>query len=233
MPRLPRIDLPGMPQHLVQRGVDRQPCFFCDEDRRRYLAELRVTAGTLDCHIHAYVLMSNHVHLLATPTARGDLGRMMQSLGRRYVRYINDRHGRTGTLWEGRFRACLIESEHYLLLCQRYIELNPIRAAVVADPGEYPWSSYRSNALGAQDALLRSHAVYDALGPDAAARRDVYRRWIAQAMAEDDLAAIRIYLQRQHALGTDRFQQHVSAILGRRAEPGRNGRPRKTGETVL
>ena len=227
MPRLPRIDVPGLPRHLVQRGIDRQPCFFSDENRRRYLADLREIALKLGCGIHAYVLMTNHVHLLATPRECGDLGRMMQALGRRYVRYVNDRHGRTGSLWEGRFKACLVDSERYLLACQRYIELNPVRAAMVVDPGDYPWSSYRHHVLGAPDALLRTHAAYDALGSDPVARREAYRQLVAEAHADDEIAAIRVYLQRQQALGTDRFQQQVSAMLGRRAGPGRSGRPRK------
>lgn len=175
MPRQPRIDVPGFPQHLVQRGVDRQPCFFSDEDRRRYLTDLREIAATLDCSIHAYVLMTNHVHLLATPREFGDLGRMMQALGRRYVRYVNDRHRRTGTLWQGRFKACVVDSDRYLLACQRYIELNPVRAAMVVDPGDYPWSSYRHHAIGVHDALLRPHAIYEALGSGPAARREAYR----------------------------------------------------------
>ncbi|MEO8010318.1 MAG: transposase [Dokdonella sp.] len=233
MPRLPRIDVPGLPQHIVQRGVDRQPCFFSDDDRRRYLADLREIALTLDCSIHAYVLMTNHVHLLATSKEFGDLGRMMQALGRRYVRYVNDLHGRTGTLWEGRFKACLVDPDRYVLACQRYIELNPVRAAMVFDPGDYPWSSYRHHVLGAPDALLRTHAAYDALGSDQAARCEAYRQVVARALADEDVAAIRLYLQRQQALGTERFQQQVSAMLGRRAGPGRSGRPPKLRETVL
>jgi putative transposase len=117
MPRRPRIDVPGLPQHVVQRGIDRQPCFFTDADRRRYLDFLREIAPKRDCSIHAYVLMTNHVHLLVTPGAPGAVGRMMQDLGRRYVRHVNDRYGRTGSLWEGRFKACLVESERYLLAC--------------------------------------------------------------------------------------------------------------------
>lgn len=233
MPRRPRIDAPGLPQHIVQRGVDRQACFFVDTDRMQYLADLREIAQNLDCAIHAYVLMSNHVHLLATPRAAGDVGRMMQALGRRYVRSVNDRHARTGTLWEGRFKASLVESERYLLACQRYIELNPVRAALVADPGEFAWSSYRAHALGAPDPLVRSHAAYEALATDAAARHDAWRRWVAADVAPEEIDAIRFYLQRQLALGTERFQQQVAAMLGRRAGPGRPGRPRRAAENVL
>lgn len=233
MPRHPRIDVPGLPQHIVQRGIDRQACFFTDSDRLRYLADLRHIARELDCAIHAYVLMTNHVHLLATPRATGDIGRMMQALGRRYVRAVNDRYGRSGSLWEGRFKASLVESERYLLACQRYIELNPVRAALVADPGEYAWSSYRAHALGVPDPLLRSHATYEAMAADPVARRDAWRRWVAADIAPGEIEAIRFYLQRQQALGTERFQQQVGALLGRRAGPGRAGRPSRAGKKVL
>jgi putative transposase len=222
-----------MPQHVVQRGIDRQACFFTDDDRHRYLADLREIALTLNCGVHAYVLMTNHVHLLATPRASGDLGRMMQALGRRYVRYVNDRYGRTGSLWEGRYKANLVDSERYLLACQRYIELNPVRAGMVDHPGEHVWSSYRHHALGEHDPLVQSHAAYGALGRDAIARREAYRRLVAEALADEEIAAIRFYLQRQQALGTKQFQQQVSAVLGRRVGPGRPGRPRKSAENVL
>lgn len=225
VPRVPRIEVPGLPQHLVQRGNDRQPCFFADGDRLRYLDDLRHVASQLGCAIHAYVLMANHVHLLATPRERGDLGRMMQALGRRYVRYVNDRLGRTGSLWEGRFKACLVDTERYVLACYRYIELNPVRAAVVAAPGDYAWSSYLHNALGHEDPLLTPRAEFTALGSSAEARREAYRALIGQALPDEEIAAIRRYAQRQQALGTARFQHAVGEMLGRRAGPGRNGRP--------
>ncbi|WP_319936646.1 transposase [Novilysobacter selenitireducens] len=154
MPRLPRIDLPHIPQHVVQRGNDRRPCFFQPIDHVRYLDELRTAATRAGCAIHAYVLMTNHVHLLVTPGAGGQVGAMMQALGRRYVRYVNDRYGRTGTLWEGRYKACPVQSDAHLLRCYRYIELNPVRAAMVAKPGDHAWSSYAANALGTRDALV-------------------------------------------------------------------------------
>lgn len=232
VPRVPRIEVPGLPQHLVQRGNDRQPCFFADADRRRYLEDLREIASKLGCAIHAYVLMSNHVHLLATPRERGDLGRMMQALGRRYVRYVNDRYDRTGSLWEGRFKACLVDTDRYVLACYRYIELNPVRAAIVVDPGDYPWSSYRHNALGQPDPLLSACSEYSALGSAAQARREAYRVLVAQELPDEDIAAIRHYVQRQQALGSAGFQHAIGEMLGRRAGPGRNGRPRGA-KTVL
>ena len=134
MPRSLRVDLPGVAQHVMQRGNDRRPCFFVEIDYIRYLQDLREIARREGCAVHAYVLMTNHVHLLMTPGATGSIGRTMQALGRRYVRYVNDRHGRTGTLWEGRYKACLVGTDQYLLRCYRYIEFNPVRAAMVARP---------------------------------------------------------------------------------------------------
>jgi putative transposase len=146
---------------------------------------------------------------------------------------VNDRYGRTGSLWEGRFKASLVESDRYLLACQRYIELNPVRAAVVGDPGDYAWSSYRAHAFAAPDPLVRSHPAYAALAHEPVARCDAWRRMVATAVAPEEIDAIRFYLQRQQALGTDRFQQQVGAMLGRRVGPGQPGRPRKSGENVL
>lgn len=148
MPRLPRIDLPGIPRHVIQRGNDRQPCFFQEVDYVRYLGDLKELSIRSGCVIHAYVLMTNHVHLLLTPSQVGQVSTLMQALVRRYVRYVNDRYGRTGTLWERRYKSCLVDSETYLLSCYRHIELNPVRAAMVTAPGDYRWSSFRSNAEG-------------------------------------------------------------------------------------
>ena len=131
MPRQPRIDLPHVAQHIVQRGNDRQPCFFTDGDRLRYLGDLRELALYIGCAVHAYVLMTNHVHLLVTPAESGQIPHLMQALGRRYVRYVNTRYRRTGTLWEGRYKACPVHGDAYLMRCYRYIENNPVRAAMV------------------------------------------------------------------------------------------------------
>jgi putative transposase len=148
MARLSRFVLPGQPQHIIQRGNNRQNVFFAEDDYRFYLEKLADACRKYDCRLHSYVLMTNHVHLLITPMTETGIGKVMQSLGRSYVQYVNFRHRRTGTLWEGRYRATLLDSERYLLTCHRYIELNPVRAGMVADPAAYPWSSYRHNALG-------------------------------------------------------------------------------------
>jgi len=148
MPRRPRIVMPNMPQHLIQRGNNRQVCFYADEDYLLYLDWLANYAAKFKCQIHAYVLMTNHVHLLATSQQSESVGLMMKALSQRYVQYINRRYKRTGTLWEGRYRSCPIQAETYLLACQRYIELNPVRANIASHPAEYRWSSYRINAQG-------------------------------------------------------------------------------------
>ena len=136
MARLPCFELAGVPQHVVQRGNTRLPCFLDDEDRQRYLQCLRQALLRFGCKLHAYVLMSNHAHLLLTPDEAGVVSRMMHTFARNYVGMFNGRHGRTGTLWEGRYKACLVDSGRYFLACSRYIELNPVRAWMVAEPGK-------------------------------------------------------------------------------------------------
>ena len=154
MPRPLRLIVPGVAVHLIQRGNNRVACFSHDNDYLMYLAHLRQLAEKYECAVHAYCLMTNHVHLLITPNAAGACTGLMRDLGQRYVQYFNRRHERTGTLWEGRFRSCLVESAHYVLACYRYIELNPVRARMVDDPAEYRWSSYRCHAMGEHDPLL-------------------------------------------------------------------------------
>jgi putative transposase len=227
MPRPPRLDLANVPQHVIQRGNDRQPCFFREVDYIRYLQDLREAALRYRCEVHAYVLMTNHVHLLVTPCEVGAVSRMMQSVGRRYVRFINDGLARTGTLWEGRYKSSLVDSEHYLLACYRYIELNPVRAAMVGAPSDYRWSSYACNAQGSFDPLVAPHLAYLGIHPDPESRQTSYRELVAQGISDDELAVIRTYAQRQRALGTSKFQQAIEFQLGRRAGLGVPGRPRK------
>lgn len=232
MPRLPRIDIPGIPQHIVQRGNDRQPCFFTHLDRIRYLDELRELTMRCGCSVHAYVLMTNHVHLLLTASDRGQVSSLMQSLGRRYVRFVNLRYRRTGTLWEGRYKSCVVDTETYLLRCYRYIELNPVRAGMVEAPGQYRWSSYLANAAAAFDALVSPHPTWLALGQTARERAEAYAALVAEAVPDEELATIRQYVQRQQALGSTRFQSAIERQLGRRCSPGTPGRPRQA-EKVL
>jgi putative transposase len=195
MPRRSRPTSAGVPQHVIQRGNNRGPCFFEPVDCQRYLLYLREFAGRAECSVHAYVLMTNHVHMLVTPARSGGISRMMQMLGRNYVAYVNRRIGRSGTLWDGRHKARLVDSEAYLLRAYRYIEQNPVRARMVTDPSEYPWSSYAANALGRCDPLVTPHACYLALGSTDDERQSNYRAIAAQRLAEPDLAEIRTYLR--------------------------------------
>jgi putative transposase len=226
MPRTRRLDLAGMTQHVIQRGNDRLPCFFRDIDHVRYLQDLRDAASQNSCRIHAYVLMTNHVHLLVTPDHAGAVARMMQAVGRRYVRFVNDALQRTGTLWEGRYKSCLVDSERYVLACQRYIELNPVRAGLSATAAGYRWSSHAGNGLGRIDPVLSPHPVHLELSGDAAERCRRYRALVAQGIAPAELAALRLYAQRQRALGSDRFQAAIERQLHQRAGIGCPGRPR-------
>lgn len=211
MPRPRRIDAPGYPQHVVQRGNNRQVVFLADGDRVAYLRLLCHHADQQQCRVHAYALMNNHIHMLATPDASGGLSRMMQAVNRAYVRRVNDRHGRTGTLWEGRFHSTLVDTDRYLLACQRYIELNPVRAGMVAHPGDYRWSSYRANAQGRTNALLVPHSAFELIASDADERCRRYAEFIEQGIPAGDLAEIRGALQSQRRLagvlmGSDPFR---------------------------
>lgn len=227
MPRPPRLDIAGLPQHVTQRGHDRQACYFAEVDYRCYLTHLSEASRRFQCAVHAYVLMTNHVHLLVTPSSAGSLARMMQMLGRRYVSYINGTYRRSGTLWEGRYKACLVDTENYLLTCYRYIELNPVRAAMVDDPSHYLWSSYHANALGHPNALIQTHPQYDALGNTPFARQLAYQNLFKDAISDDRLAEIRAYIRQQKALGSPKFQAHIEAMLNRCAQTRPAHRPRK------
>ena len=227
MARIPRIDLPGIPQHIVQRGNDRQACFADDADYLRYRQELGEAALKHDCAVHAYVLMTNHVHLLVTPHATGATSRMMQALGRRYVGSFNARYQRTGTLWEGRFKSALVDSERYALACYRYIELNPVRAGMVATAGDYPWSSHGHNAHGLCDPRVTPHPAWLALGADEAARRTTYRELFADAQADGDAADLRAATHQQKCWGSERFRLQIEALAQREVLVRSRGRPRK------
>lgn len=229
MPRQPRYNLIGVPQHVIQRGNNRSAVFFSKADCRRYLDDLRRAAERHDCQVHAYVLMTNHVHLLMTPRVAGGVSKAMQSLGRRYVAHINGTYQRTGTLWEGRYKAALVESERYLLTCHRYIEMNPVRARGmdVSHPGEYPWSSYRANALGAADPLVTPHPEYLKLGANPGERERAYRRLFEEHIDEQTLTSIRRSLNECRVFGGEAFKDEIEAVLARRVRPGKRGRPPK------
>lgn len=186
VPRRPRHCYPQIPLHIIQRGVNRQACFLCARDYRSYLAALGESALDYSVAIHAYALMPNHVHLLATPNKEMAASRMMQQLGRKYVSYFNKQHVRTGTLWEGRFRSSMITTSRYLFACHRYIELNPVRAGLVPSPDRYEWSSYRANALAQHSELLTPHLLIIALANDPARRGASYRRLFAGTHTDAD-----------------------------------------------
>lgn len=227
MPRRPRTILPGVPLHVIQRGNNRQTCFFSERDRRTYLDLLGDYAVTSGCALHAYVLMPNHVHLLLTPEQAGSAAQLMKRLGQRYVQHVNRSYQRSGTLWEGRFRSCLVQEERYLLACYRYIELNPRRAGLAAQPDDFPWSSYRANGLGEADALLTPHPLYLALGSDAPARQDAYRGLCREGLAPDLVDELRAATNGNFALGDACFHDRAAAALGHRVTRARAGRPRK------
>jgi putative transposase len=228
MPRRSRIHLDGLPLHIVQRGHNRGDCFFVDQDRVDYLGWLHEALSRERCQLHAYVLMSNHVHLLITPEEAAGVARVMASVGRRYVQSINRTYGRTGTLWDSRYKSSLVQTQRYFLFCQRYIELNPVRAGMVSDPGEYPWSSYRANALGEASALLTPHAEYLALGADHAARCAHYRALFDTALDTEPVAELRMAIQQNQPIGDRRFYLQIEARTGQRRELKRRGRPRKS-----
>ena len=226
MPRLPRFFAPDLPLHIIQRGNDRQPIFGGRDDVMFYRDCLARAARDCGVAIHAYVLMTNHVHLLATPRRADSLPKMMQSIGRIYVQYFNAAYCRTGTLWEGRYKAAIVDDECYLLTCMRYIELNPVRAQMVASPSEFPWSSFSANACGAADDLVVPHAIYRRLGWSPETRQATYRQLFRAAIPEAEMCSIRDATQHAWALGSVAFRSKIAA-LGRRADRLPVGRPRK------
>ncbi len=228
MARLPRFVIPGQPQHVIQRGNNREVIFVSDDDYRFYLKSLEDACKQHRCDVHAYVLMTNHVHLLMTPNTEDGISKVMQSLGRRYVQYFNYTYDRTGTLWEGRYKATLIDSEQYLLTCSRYIELNPIRAQMVNHPSEYPWSSYRCNALGKVNELVAPHLLYKRLGKSSDERRKAYRQLFRTRITEITLEEIREATNKAWVMGNDRFKTKIEKLTSRQATPKTRGGDRKS-----
>lgn len=221
MARLPRLVAAGLPHHVIQRGNNRQAVFREDADYMRYLAWLREAAAVQGLAVHAYVLMPNHVHLLVTPPTDSALSRAMQSLGRRYVRWFNDKYARTGTLWEGRFRSAVIDADRYLLACCRYIESNPVRAGLVSSPEVYRWSSYAHHTGLLVDPLVTDHPVVWGLGNTPFERQLAYRRLFESELGRDVVDALRAATNRGRTMG-------VALADRRTTKPKRpRGRPRK------
>ncbi len=218
MARLPRLFVPGCSHHVIQRGNNRVACFYEPRDYEFYLSELQSSAEQFGVAIHAYVLMTNHVHLLVTPESACSSGKMMQSLGRKYVGHINSTYHRSGTLWEGRYKSTLVDSDTYLLVVSRYIELNPVRAGMVCTPGEYPWTSYHANALGQPNPLLTPHSVYVELANQPEVRQSRYLALFEKEIGQDALEEIRECTNKSWALGSDTFKDSIRGAANRRVE---------------
>lgn len=226
MPRQPRYFIAGLPQHVIQRGVNRQPVFFEYSDYALYLHSLRDAAARYECQIHAYVLMTNHTHLLVTPQSECTIPLVMQAMGRTYVQALNRKYERTGTLWQGRYKASLVQDDRYLLTCYKYIELNPVRAGLVAAPQDYSYSSFAHNAHGEPNALITTHETYDSLAHTPKGRQTAYRRMFVDGVAPELLSTIRDTTNACLVLGDDAFKDQIENKLGRSVRPRKSGRPR-------
>ena len=227
MPRKPRFYLPNVPVHIVQRGHSREPVFFEDSDYRAYMDWMGEAAEHYKCTIHAYVLMTNHIHILVTPKHKDSISLMMQFIGRRYVPYINHSYGTSGSIWQGRYKSSLIQDDPYLLTCMRYIELNPVRADMVNSPAQYRWSSYRANAQGKPDTLLTSHPLYTQLGRNPLKRREAYKALFKAHIDQEQHDTIQKAYQTGTPLGNDYFREKVERKLKCKVGQDRRGRPSK------
>lgn len=229
MARLPRLVLPGHPQHVIQRGNNRQSIFREDEDYEFYLEKLLAASKKHQCDVHAYVLMTNHVHLLVTPHTEEGIGQMVQMIGRYYVQYFNKKYKRTGTLWEGRYKATLISTDQYLLTCMRYIEENPVRAKnMVNHPSEYYWSSYHYNALGEYDELVVPQREYKKLAKTKSGRQALYRKLFRKKTDEETLMKLREATNKAWVLGDEKFRRKVAKKLSRAVESQGHGGDRRS-----
>ncbi len=227
MPRKPRFFLPNVPVHMIIRGNNRQSVFIETDDYLAYQRWMKEGSDVCNCQIHAYVLMTNHVHILLSADKPSNISKFSQSLGRKYVPYFNHKYGKSGTLWEGRFKASSIDSEYYLLACYCYIEMNPVRAGMVSDSKDYLWSSHLANAYGARDELLSAHSLYLRLGATKKARQMNYRDLFSEEIGSDLLSEIRHSTQTGTPLGNKKFRDKIEALLQVKVGYSRRGRPRK------
>ncbi|MES2999109.1 MAG: transposase [Pseudomonadota bacterium] len=225
MARLPRLTVPGYPHHIIQRGNNRQSIFAVTDDYETVLSMLEEHAKKAAVAVHAYVLMSNHLHLLATPETAEGIPQMMQSIGRRYVRYFNQRQGRTGTLWEGRYKSTLIQAERYLMACTAYIDLNPVRAGMVADPADYAWSSYRHYIGLREDKLVTPHPLYWEMGNTPFAREAAYAEMVRSGISATQQKALTESANRGWALGEPDYVAELQRRTARRVSRSQAGRP--------
>lgn len=227
MPRKARMFLPDVPCHVICRGNNRDACFYTDDDYLFYLECLKDACHKHHVAVHAYVLMTNHVHLLMTPMDEMDIPQVMQSIGRRYVQYINKTYRRSGTLWEGRYKASVVDAENYLLACYRYIELNPVNASMVEHPVDYRWSSYGVNAGLRPRRQLVAHEVYQRLGLDDVARHHAYRELFSMSLDKTIVHDIERASTFSMPLGGSRFREQVETALNRKLGYSGRGRPTK------
>jgi putative transposase len=228
MARLPRFVLPGYPQHVIQRGNNHERILYEEEDYWFMWEKIGAAAEKFQCDLHAYVLMPNHFHLLLTPRSENGVGKLMQYVGRYYVQHFNARYERTGTLWEGRYRATLLDPTQFLLPVSHYVESNPVRAGLVKSVGDYGWSSYAANALGDDDPLVTPHAEYDRLGRSAKARRAAYAAQAEMPLDEALLTRIRDATNKAWVLGDQTFCESIQTKLNRRALPRQRGGDRRS-----
>lgn len=227
MPRIQRLTVPGVALHVVQRGNNRQAVFLHESDYFSYLDLLFESADRYEVSVHAYVCMTNHVHILLTPWDEGSVSLLMQRLGALYTSGINSVYRRTGSLWEGRFKSSLVDSDRYVLSCYRYIELNPVRAGMVVHPGDYRWSSYRHHAESLGDYPIRPHSEWLALGSDTGERRRSYSELVAEGLKKEDLELFRRCAHKGLPAGSDGFKLEIETALATRIGDGKRGRPRK------
>jgi putative transposase len=228
MPRQPRLIVSGYPYHVILRGNNRSDIFYNDKDRRFFIECLKKSKGKTASKIYSYCLMTNHAHFIIEPSRDNGLAEMMQSLGRRYVQYVNSRYKRTGTLWEGRYRSALVDKDGYLAVCSRYIELNPVRAKIVKFPDEYRWSSFRSKTTGNAEDFLDMDPAYLDMGKTDEERRSNYRKWVMESIPEHELDLIRLATQKCGIIGSGTFIRTIEKTLGRSVALKPRGRPRKS-----
>lgn len=228
MARRPRLCIPHIPLHIVQRGNNKQDCFFNDEDRAFYIHKLQTACELYEVKVHAFVLMTNHVHLLLTPSSEVGISKVMQTLGSEYVRYFNRKYARTGTLWEGRFKSSMVQSSRYMLAVYRYIELNPVRAGIVKHPADYFWCSYHHNAGIREIKLVSPHPEYLNLGTTSTRRINNYKILVASGLDKNSLQNIRSCLHKSKVYGDNEFKEEMQHNISCRVEPLDHGGDRRS-----
>lgn len=229
MPRKPRFFIPDIPVHAIARGNNKESVFIDEDDKNKYLEYLLESSLRYEVSVHAYVLMDNHIHLLISCPIAENFSKFMQHIGRRYVPYFNRKYSKTGTLWEGRFKASLVDDERYLLTCYQYIELNPVRAFLVDEPCDYQWSSYHVNALGAESEIIKPHPIYLKIANTTQKRLLHYQDLLNQPQSEQIIKEVRSSVQTGTPLGTEKFKNEIEQRLSCSIGKMKRGRPRKKG----